>query len=817
MSADPHQEAASTSAFAALLRGHRRAKGYTQEEFAARSGVGVRTLRDLERGRARPQRATVDLLATALGLRGAALDEFAATARRTLPARGPVRELVNLPPAPILFGREAALVELDAVLRQAALVTLVGAAGVGKTSLAVAAAHQVAYRHPDGVAGVVVCDESTVDDILAILAAQFGVDRAAGLPARLSGRPALLVLDGVERSPGPAVEALRWLQENTSQLRLLATGREPTGIAGEYAWLVPPLETPPPGATDPVRVGRYPAAALFLDRLRRVRPEEPTAQETAVLADLVRLLGGLPLALELGAARGRTLELGEILDGYRVPDGAATGGTGAEPPPLREALAASYRMLDPGEQAALRRLAQFRNRWTVELAEPVLTTGRAGPGTDPMTLVDRLVGLGLLNIRGTGPMRFRLLAPVRDFAIAAADAAGEVVEDRRRHALAVIGYAERLAPGLLGGTGTADLLDDVAPDLRAAMVTTAADDPVTGLRLARLLPGWWRLRGQDRSGRRWLHRLLDDPRTADADPALRAWAQVGCGELAAEHGDGAAELSTVEDAVRAFTRLRDVPGQLAARTQLSVLYELAGEYATARQHGEAALALATRHGRTRDVLVAQNHLAWHDLRSGDLSAARRRLTTVQRLAAELGEDRPRALAHANLAEVARLEQRYGEAISTGQRAVVLLEALGDHEHRRRVLRIIGLAQVQARRIADAQATLRQLAGGPAKARGGTRRSGRSARVPAGDGDEALVEAHLMLVAGDRTAAAERFASAAEAFAGRVGARDPVEALVGLAAAAGDSKQRARVRAEIDALCARTGISLLDGERALVEG
>src|SRR5262249_27066274 len=159
-------------------------------------------------------------------------------------------------------------------------------------------------------------------------------------------------------------------------------------------------------------------------------------------------------------------------------------------------------------------------------------------------------------------------------------------------------------------------------------------------------------------------------------------------------------------------------------------------------------ALATRHGRTRDVLVAQNQLAWHDLRTGDLGAARRRLTTVQRLAAELSEDRLRAMAHANLAEVARLEGRYGEAIATGQRAVVLLEELGDQENRRRVRRIIGLAQVQAGRIAEAQATLRQLAGGPARARG-ARRMMRAAPVPAGDGDEALVEAYLMLAAGDR--------------------------------------------------------------------
>jgi predicted ATPase/DNA-binding XRE family transcriptional regulator len=783
----------STGAFAALLRGYRRATGLTQEEFAAKAAVGVRTLRDLERGRARPQRATADLLAAALALQPAAREEFLAAARRGADGVA-LRQRVGLPPAPHLIGRDTELANLDFALRHAALVSLVGVAGVGKTSLALAAGHRVAARHPGGVAGVAISEESTEADILAIVASVFDVPRADDLPARLARRQALLVLDAVERAPGPSAGALVWLQAHTPYLRVIVTGRHATGLAGEYVWPVAPLETPPAGTEDLAVAGRYPAAALFLARLREVREGEVDPAEAKTLVELVRRLGGLPLALELGAARGRILELDEILNRYgdRVLD--LGGPTQGEPTTLREAVAASFRLLEPGEQAALCRLAQFRNRWSVELAESLLS-GLPGLG-DVLALVDRLVGLGLVNVRGTGPVRLRVLDTVRDFAAEQAQASGQLAGDRRRHAEVFAGYAARIAPDLLGGSQPAAVsrLDDVAADLRAALVHAAAEEPVTALRLAAVLPRWWRFRGQDREGRRWLQRLLADARTAGAEAAVRAWARLGVGQLAAEHGDGQAALPEVEAALDTFAGLPDVTGQLAARTQLCVLYQASGEYEAARSHGEAVLALATRHGRTRDVVVAQNNLTWHEIRTGDLAAARRRLTTVQRLAAELGDERLRALAHANLAEVARLDGRYAEAVAIGERATVLLEELGDPGHRRRVLGIIGLARAQAGQVVPARIVLEELSD---------------------DGTAAMIEAYIALAEEDRVAAAEQFAAAAQALVGRHDVRDVVEALVGLAASTDDPQRRREALAELDGLCARSGVSLMVRERRLL--
>jgi predicted ATPase len=767
----------------------------TQEELAARARVGVRTLRDLERGRARPQRSTVDLLIAALSLRGAARDEFVVTARRganTDPGR-PSINTVNLPPAPALIGRGAELANLDAALRHAAIVTLVGVAGVGKTGLGWAVAHRIAHRHPAGVAGVAISEVSTEADILATVSAVFDVPRARDLPGRLAGRPALLLVDAVERSLGASAGAVRWLRANTPTLRMIITGRQPTGVAGEYVWPVAPLDVPPADSTDLTEIARYPAAELFLNRLREIGHADLGPADMAAVGELVRRLGGLPLAVELAAARGRILEVHEILDRYgdRVLD---LGGQVGEPVNLREAIAASYRLLEPGERAALRRLAQFRHRWSAELAEPLLAGLPAA--TDMTLLLNRLAGLGLVNVRGTGALRFRLLDVVRDFATEQAESVGELAEVRRRHAEVITRYAGRIAPALVGASlpQAVSRLDDIASDLRAALVEAAQHAPQTALTLAAKLPRWWRFRGRDRAGRDWLRRLLDDPRTADADPVVRAWAQLGLAQLASEHGDGLAAMPELEEALRVFVQRADVSGQLAARTQLHMLHQAAGNGEASRAHGQAALALATRHGRTRDIVVAQNNLTWHEIRIGDLAAARRRLTAVQRLAAEVGEDRIRALAHANLAEVARLDGRYADAVAIGRRSQVLVEELGDPGHKRRVLGCIGLALAQSGRVAEARETIAEI------------------------GDDAVVElvqAYLALAEGDRDGAADRFAAAAQALAGGHDVRDVVEALVGVAASTDDPERREKVLAELDGLCDRSGISLLAKEKALL--
>jgi predicted ATPase/DNA-binding XRE family transcriptional regulator len=813
--------------FDGLLRSRRRAAGLTQAELAARAGVGVRTVRDLERGRAnRPQRTTVELLATALGLSGDDRAAFVAAARRPGPGEpaaaetGPAptpRRVIGLPPAGPLIGRDRDVDDVAELLLTAEpIVSLVGLAGVGKTSLALAVTERVAGEHPGGVAGIVVTDGATESDVLTAVATVLGVARADELADRLAGVPTLLLIDAVERSPGAVAEALNRLADIAPSLRVLATGRHPIGAPGERVFPVAPLVVPPADAEiDLDVVAAYPAAALFLDRLRRVRREPLDAGEVGALVDLVRRLGGLPLAINIAAARGRVLDLNELLDRYgdRVLDlvGPQPRGVShqAVTVSLRDAVAASYGLLEPEERLALRRLSVFRNRWSVELAEEMLADSAADAfAHDPVPLLDRLVGLGLVSLRASGWFRFRMLDVVRDYTAERAAAHDELGEIRRRHAQVFTRLAAMIAPDLAGANFTTAIerLDHVASDLWGALAHSATDDPHTALRLASLLPRWWRFRGRDAAGRQWLRRLLDDPRTADADPAVRAWAKLGVAQLAAEHGAGPSELPAAEAALEGFQRLGDVPGELAARNQLTALWMSTGGYDEARRHGAAVLALATRTGRTRDMAVAQNNLTWHEIRTGDLAAARRRLAAVDRLAAQCGEDRLRALARANLAEVARLDRRHTDAVTLGRRAIVALERLGDPGHRSRVLGTVGLALAQAGRADEAIEVLAQLrALAPA---GG-------ADAPDVDGPSAMIEATLAMGRGDRDMAAEWYGVAAQVFAGGRDLRDVAEAMVGLASALDDRDARAAVVDRLGEVCKEGGITLLPAERAII--
>ncbi len=796
--------------FAALLRRERHAAGLTQADLATLAGVAIRTVRDAEHGRiGRPQRNTAELLANALGLRDEQRARFVATARGeriTVPAaRAPTPAETGprsspLPPAPALIGRDSEVTELTQSITGPSPpgrpLSLVGVAGVGKSALALAVAHRVADRFPGGVGGATIDEQGEVDETLATVAFVFGVADLTELAGRLARAPALLLLDAVDRAPGKVRQVLRRLPE---RLRVLAVGHAPLAVPGEEVWPVGPLE-PPPAGTDATleEVEAYPAAALFLHRLARVRPDPLAADEVPALVGLVRRLGGLPLALELAAAHGRLLRLPEILERYG--DRVLDLGSGAHHT-LREAVAGSYRLLSASEQHALRRLSVFRHRWSVELAEGVLGAD------DPLPLLDRLVSLGLVGVSGAREHRFRLLDVVRDFATEQADRTGELAPARRAHARAITELAGRTTAALSGAGPRPAVarLDDLAADIWAALSYAANDEPHTALRLASLLPRWWRLRGRDVAGRRWLRRLLDDPRTADADAAVRAWAQLGMAQLANEHGDGAAERPAAEEALAWFRQLGDTDGEVAACEVLSAVCVAQGRPDHAREFTEAALAVANRTGRPRDAAAAHARLTCHDVYVGDLASARRRLALVDRMAGQSGQDQLRMLAAVGLAEVARLQGRNEEAVAAGRRVLARLADSGDPGLRRRALATVGQALAMLGRVEESGKVLAAL-----------RSADGTAGNAVGEAFCAVIEARLAMVQGDPVSAGEWFAAAAEAFRRGDEPRYAVESLVGLVACTAEPDRRARLLAELEQTRHDGGFALLPYERELLD-
>jgi predicted ATPase len=831
-----HDPALPGVGFAVTLRARRLAAGLTQDELAHRSGLGVRTVRELERGRVlRPQRGTVTLLAGALQLTGDARDAFIAAAT---PRRTPARRIAMLPPEPELIGRERDIADIADLLGTADLVTLVGLAGVGKTCVALAVAHRFAATGQD-VAAVSVSTVSTVDDVLAAAAAVFGAHRAE----ELSVREGLLLIDGVDRSPTGARGAIQWLRARAPALKILATslsGANVSGVGGGLGggvgvgsgvdWRIEPLEVPPATETTPLEgssqgrgqiappqapafrplaeLRQYPAVALFLTRLRLVRREPVREADAPALAELVRRLCGLPLAIELAAARGRILEVPELLERYgnRVLDLGATDldGAGREseqaPWRLRDAVAASYRLLAADEQHALRRLATFRGRWSLELAEAILGDR---PDLDVEAVLDRLVGLGLVSVRGQGELRFRLLDVVSDFASEQSASAGELGVARARHAEVVTRLVARTAADLAGHRLASAVagLDQLNGDIRSALRYASARDPHTALRLGAAIPRWCRFRGRDREGWALLRRLLDDRRTADADPVLRARAQVGAAMLAAAHGQGVTELPATESALETFLAAGDIDGELAARSVLGGLWQAIGGHQEARRHGEAVLALATRADRSREIAVAQNNLTWQDIRVGDLTQAARRLSAAIQRALVAGDDRLRALAQANLAEVARLDGRRDDAVELARSVLPRVAELGDPGHLVRALGTLGRTFAEAGRFQDASRVLDEL----------------SPHSPGAPGAREMITGYLGLTTGDRVGALAAFTEAADQLAGRDDARDVLEALVGVAASADDPQRRRDALAEIAGLCERGGLSLLPRDHALLDG
>ncbi|MEU0554469.1 BTAD domain-containing putative transcriptional regulator [Dactylosporangium sp. NPDC006015] len=417
------------------------------------------------------------------------------------------------------LGRDADLRTTLQELRAARLVTLTGPGGVGKTTLSLETARLVEPAIADTVHIIRLAALAPDADVAEAFAAQLGVQTpgpgasaAEAVAEHLKQRRALLVVDNCEHVVDAAAVVVDHLLQATTDVRVLATSREALAVAGETQIAVGPLAVPDETAAADA-IAASPAVRLFLDRARSVRPGlQLDADAARAVASICRRLDGMPLAIELAAARAKALPPAEIADRLRDRFALLTAGprsSEARHRTLRATIDWSHDLLPEGERRLLRRLAVFRGGWTLAAAEQVCGFGGSEPADIP-DLLFRLVDQSLVTADpGTG--RFRLLVTIREYAWMKLREAGEEDDCRRRHLAHCIAMAEQHGP-LVRYTGPAwDLLVEDQDNLRAAIefcIERTAESPEPGLRLAAALVPFWNY-GPRYEGVRAITALLD--------------------------------------------------------------------------------------------------------------------------------------------------------------------------------------------------------------------------------------------------------------------------------------------------------------------
>jgi predicted ATPase/DNA-binding SARP family transcriptional activator len=479
-------------------------------------------------------------------------------------------------PATRLIGRASELRELRDLLAVQRLVTLAGPPGCGKTRLAVELGRSALGTYADGAWFVPLApiqDEGLVAHAVARaldLSEQPGTSMSEVVARHLASRRVLLIFDNFEHLLSGAAVVAHWLA-GAPDLHVLVTSREPLHLSGEWEFEVPPLRVPA-DPHDP-RAAEVEAVQLFTERARAVdasfETDGPTLRD---VVQICRRLDGLPLAVELAAARAKALPVASILGRLERSMELLTRGARDIPErhhSLRAAVSWSHDLLAPGEQAFFRRLAAFRGGWSLDAADAV--TAAREPGQSALDLTTSLLDKSLIrrHTEARGEPRYEMLEVIREYADEQLRAAGEDGQTLERHATWFLELAERAAPTLTGAERGPWLdqleqeLDNLRTALRWAIDHGRAE---LGMRLAAALWRFWQIRAHMSEGRQILAELLDVD--VDVDPAIRARALSAAGSLAYWQNDGPACLPLYEASLEIRRRLGD-PAEVA-----SSLYDL---------------------------------------------------------------------------------------------------------------------------------------------------------------------------------------------------------------------------------------------------
>jgi len=682
--------------FGGLLRRHRRQAGLSQEGLAELAGLSVDAIAALERGRRRAPRAhTLRLLADALRLAEPDRAMLTAAARTD---GDTARPLMRQPPAQTneLIGRTTELTATTRMLSQriTRLLTLTGPGGVGKTRLTVALAGQLADTFPDGVCWVPLAALTDPAAVVPTAAASIGLHplestRLVEEIAEQIGRShMLLVFDNCSHVVATVGQVAAALLEHCPNLSILASSRELLRVPGESVYVVPALALP----HDEDRLESSAAVRLFVERAT-ARGYDPTGQLDQV-ARVVRRLEGMPLAIELAAARTNVMTIEELATELETSFGILAGGSRTASPRQQSMYGAiewSHDLLTPAEREVFAKLSVFVGGWTLSAAATVMS-GQAVPGplerAEALDLTGRLVDKSLIRVtRRRGVARYYMLAVIREFAADRLRAAGKSDEAAERHAQFYLSLAEEAETQLRGPAQGEwlDRLDSELDNLRAAMAWSLRTRSVSeALRLSGGLWAFCYLRGHYAEGSQWLERALAlgdamPPETMTELAGACAKANLGAGMLAFLQCEYDAATVRLQTALKQFKELDDVAGTALVLQRLGGVARERGDYSAAEDLHCESYDLYESLGDRAGMAWAHNHLGFVAWLRGDLDIGARRCQRARDSFRVIGDQEGLAWSLISLGTIAQYQDELVEAEDLLQESLALSQRVGYRE------------------------------------------------------------------------------------------------------------------------------------------
>ena len=665
-----------------------------------------RTTRDLSRDRLPEGVQLVDLGVHRLRDLGRAEQVFGLVHPELPASFPPLRSLetmpTNLPSELTSFvGRRHELTQIGQLLAQARLLTLTGSGGCGKTRLALQAAADALDAYPDGVWWVELARVEDAALVPAAVISALGLREAPGRPLvdtlvqYLRDRRRLLVLDNCEHLVDTCARLVDALLRGCVSLTILTTSRAPLGVPGEITWRVPSMSVPTEPARQPLEsLRQFDAVSLFIDRAQQVRPNFAiTANNAPAVAQICHDLDGIPLAIELAAARVRMMAPEQIYRALSDRFHVLTGGARTVMPrqqTLQASLDWSYELLSAAERTLLRRLAVFVSGWTLEAAEQVCSDA----DIDRYAMLDLLTALVdkslVTTVEDDTETRYRLLETVRQYSTARLTDAEELDQLRQRHLsyyLELAEQAESQIPSAGQEHPIMHTLTTELPNLRAALDWATTTDPTVGLRLINALTLFWIFTGRYREGEAAYARALDAAEEQStmlrgrvlagrallgfygghedahiwSQSALEigqtyndAWTQgraLNILGFVASRGDPASGRSLLQRSVELATQAGDDFCRIDAAQSLVFSWLFQDEFDTARALLDNATATATRLRYRGGIAMHWFSLGWEAMIHGRLKQARELFERAVTASDEVGEPVMNGIANGFLTHV----------------------------------------------------------------------------------------------------------------------------------------------------------------------